>query len=86
MSRYIYKRFDDVLVSGDLFRIKKTGEIVTYSRSYGGANWSSSVFITVNDKVEFEIGTLWVHEIEKVNEVGEVIDDFSQHKKDKLTL
>lgn len=81
MQSYIYKRFDDVFVSGDLFRIKETGEVLSYSKSYGGANWSSSVFVAINNKVEVEIGTLWVHEVEKVDKAGGVIDDFSQHKR-----
>lgn len=77
----IYKRFDDVFKKGDKFKILETGEILIYQSSTGGANFSSYVEILIAGKILVTTGCMWLHEVVKVNDEGEVIDDFSQYKR-----
>jgi hypothetical protein len=69
----------DLFVRGDLIRIKNTGEIFIYVSSVGAANWRSYLTIGIRS-MEFEIGSYWIDNVEKVNADGSVIDDFSQYK------
>lgn len=77
---YIYKRFEQVFTPGEKFKIISTGEVLVYQSSTGGANWSSYVTVALAGKMEVEIGSFWLHQVVKVDDNGNVIDDFSQYR------
>jgi len=77
-QKMIYERIQSVFKKGELLRIKETGEVYTYEKGEGGANFSTIVTISVNNgKFTTEIGMIWLHSVEKVDKSGNVIDDFS---------
>ncbi len=80
MNKIIFKRICEVLSAGELFRIISTGEVLNFHSSSGGANFSSCVTVTVNNMRQVEIGNLMLHQIEKVDKLGQVIDDFNQYR------
>lgn len=74
----IYKRFDDVFKKGELFRVLDTGEIFSYESSSGGANFSSHVTVMLMEAIPVRLPrSMRLHEVEKVDKQGNVIDDFS---------
>lgn len=79
MKYIIRKHILSVFKEGELMRVKDTGEIFTYHSGSGGANFSTSVTIQLRYSTA-EIGSLRLSQVEKVNEKGVVIDDFSQYE------
>ena len=76
----IYKRFMDVFVTGELIRIKETGETFIYESCTGGANFSSYLVVRVGGTLIDWHRSLHVDDVVKVDASGVVIDDFEQHK------
>ena len=79
-DKWIYKHAMDLFKQGELVRIKETGEVFTYHSSTGGANFSSYLVLQVG-RILVDYPQVRVHEIEKVNKHGVVIDDFEQHRR-----
>lgn len=78
-DKWIYKHTMDLFKEGELLRIKETGEVFTYHSSTGGANFSSCVVVQAGYE-QARLPSLRIHEIEKVNKHGVVIDNFEQHR------
>ena len=79
-NAWIYKHTMDLFKQGELLRIKETGEVLIYHSSTGGANFTSCVTVSVGSVIT-DLRPLRIHEIEKVNKHGVVIDDFEQHRR-----
>jgi len=74
-----YKRLMDVFSVGELIRIKKTGETFLYESSTGGANFTSCLVVNVGGTLIEWCGSLHVDDVEKVDKIGAVLDDFEKH-------
>ena len=70
-----YKRLMDGFSKGDLIRIKKTGETFVYET--GGANWRSYLVVNVCGVLIDWDRSLLIDHVEKVNESGMTLDNFS---------
>ena len=79
-SKWIYKHAMDLFKKGELLRIKETGEVLVYESSTGGANFTSSIVVQVGYDLA-RLRSMRIHQIEKVNKHGVVIDDFEQHRR-----
>jgi hypothetical protein len=71
----------DVFSTGELIRIKATGEVFVYESSTGGANFSSYLIVNILGEAVDYNKSLHVDDVEKVSVNGHVIDDFESLKR-----